>query len=65
MPHGATLNWQVGGAQTAAYWRELAKEARAKGEAMRDPAAKAIMLEVAQKYELLAELAAKREGSSG
>jgi hypothetical protein len=59
------MNRQVGGAQTAAYWRELAKEARAKGEAMRDAVAKGIMLEVAQKYELLAELAARREGSSG
>jgi len=59
------MNWQAGGAQTAAYWREQAKEARAKGEAMRDPVAKATMLEVAQKYEMLAERAEKREGSSG
>jgi hypothetical protein len=59
------MTWQVGGAQTAAYRREQAKEARAKGEAMRDPVAKAIMLEIAQKYEAMAENVAKREGSSG
>ena len=32
---------------------------------MRDPVAKAIMLEIAQKYEAMAENVAKREGSSG
>jgi hypothetical protein len=42
---------------TAGYWRERAEEARAKAGQMRDPDAKATLLEIARSYDKLAERA--------
>ena len=56
---------RVGGLQTSEYWRERAEEARTKADQMRDPTAKITMLEIAQKYEGMAERAARWEAYSG
>jgi hypothetical protein len=53
----------VGDRRTSDYWRERAEEARTKADQMRDATAKTIMLEIAQKYEAMAERAARREAS--
>jgi len=47
------------------YWRAKAAEARAKADQMHDPTAIATMNQVADSYELLAAMAAKREAASG
>ena len=47
-------------AQTAEYWRDRAKKARAKADAMRDPECKQIMLDIAEAYERLASLEGQR-----
>ena len=47
------------------YWRAKAAEARAKADQMHDPTAKATMNQVADGYEYLAAVAAKREAASG
>ena len=47
------------------YWRARAAEARAKADQMQDPTAKATMNRVAEGYEYLAAVAAKREAESG
>lgn len=49
------------GLKTAAYWTDRAYEARAMADAMRDPSAKAIMEDIAHKYDLMAQQAARRE----
>ena len=41
-------------------WRALAAEARQKVEILMDPAARLLMLEIAQRYERLAERARQR-----
>jgi len=43
--------------QTAEYWLERAKEARAKAEAMNDPECKEIMFDIARAYERIADIA--------
>jgi hypothetical protein len=43
------------------YWRERAKTARAQAEAIDDPIAKDVMLQVAANYEKLATRAEARE----
>jgi len=50
----------VGMAQTAEYWRDRAKKARAKADAMRDAECKQIMLDIAEAYERLASLEGQR-----
>jgi hypothetical protein len=57
------MNRTAGGRQ-AEHWREQAVEARARADKIRDFAAKSTMLEIAQKYDAMAELAARRETSS-
>lgn len=46
------------GLQTAGYWRERAEEAQGMAEGMVDLRAKATMQDIADKYMLIAELAA-------
>lgn len=43
------------------YWKMQAEDARARADLMRDPDAKATMLEIVQKYEAMADRAARRE----
>jgi hypothetical protein len=43
------------------YWKTQAVQARARADLMRDPDAKATMLEIVQKYEAMADRAARRE----
>ena len=43
------------------YWKMQAEDARALADLMRDPDAKATMLEIVQKYEAMADRAARRE----
>ena len=43
------------------YWKMQAKHARGRADLMRDPDAKATMLEIVQKYEAMADCAARRE----
>jgi len=43
------------------YWKMQAEDARARADLMRDPGAKATMLEIVQKYEAMADSAARRE----
>ena len=43
-----------------ARWRKLAVEARTTAEAMRDVVARRMMLRVAERYEQLAQIAARR-----
>ena len=64
-------DWLVRGAfdvpsdtRSASHWRSLAREARAAAGAMRDPAAKQIMLNIAKGYEHLASIAEAREKKS-
>jgi hypothetical protein len=45
----------------AEHWRKRAEQARARAELMRDPDAKATMLEVSEKYEAMADREARRE----
>jgi hypothetical protein len=45
----------------AEHWRKRAEQARARAELMRDPDAKATMLEVSQKYEAMADRETWRE----
>jgi hypothetical protein len=45
----------------AKYWRLQAKRAQAQADLMRDAIAKGTMLEMAQKYEAMAEREARRE----
>ena len=45
----------------ARYWRDRAAEAMSMAEGMRDPAAKRLLLEVAEEYRELAEKAEQRE----
>jgi hypothetical protein len=51
----------------SAHWKRRAEEARRVAEQLDDPAAKATMVEIAESYERLAEMAALREltGKSG
>jgi hypothetical protein len=53
----------MGDLQTSEYWRKQAEEARRRTDQMHDSTAKFIMLEIVQKYEAMAELAARREAS--
>ena len=43
------------------YWKMQARDARARADLMRDPDAKATMLEIVQKYEAMADRVARRE----
>jgi hypothetical protein len=43
------------------YWKMQAEDARARADLMREPDAKATMLEIVQKYEAMADRAARRE----
>jgi hypothetical protein len=45
----------------ASYWRDRAEEARTMGEGMRDPVSKAVMMDIAEKYDLMARRASERE----
>jgi hypothetical protein len=54
---------KVAGLQTSDYWRKRAAEARRRTDQMQDATAKTIMLEIVQKYEAMADLAARREAS--
>ena len=45
---------------TAEYWRGRAEEARTVAEQMSDPIARATMLRIAERYELLARQAAPK-----
>jgi len=47
--------------QQVDYWKMQAEDARARADLMRDPGAKATMLEIVQKYEAMADIAARRE----
>jgi len=49
------------GAHTSAYWLARADEARTRADAMQDGTACQTMLSIAEKYEHLAERAARRE----
>jgi hypothetical protein len=46
---------------TSRYWRERAEEARSIAESMLDCVARATMLDIASKYDLMARRAAERE----
>ena len=50
------------GLRTAKYWHDRADEARAKADEMLDRLARDTMLDIAKKYDLMARLAAEREG---
>ena len=45
------------GLRSAAYWRERAEETRVLGEGMHDPTARALLEDIAHKYDLMAERA--------
>lgn len=47
------------GPYTAKDWRDRAEEARARAEEMRGPRARQIMLEIAEGYDRLAQMAEK------
>jgi hypothetical protein len=47
----------------ADYWKTQAEQARARADLMRDLIAKTTMLEIARKYEAMAELAGRRDAS--
>ena len=49
------------GLRGAQYWRDKAEEARAMASQLRHPAARSVMTDIAQKYERMAERAAKRD----
>jgi hypothetical protein len=49
------------GAPSAKYWQDRANEVRANMAYVRTPVARAVLLEVAQRYEKLAQEAAKRK----
>lgn len=51
-------NLRDDGLQTAAYWRERAEEAQGMAEGMVDLRAKATLQDIADRYMLIAELAA-------
>jgi hypothetical protein len=51
------------GDQQGDYWKTQSEDARGRASLMRDPIAKATMLEIAQKYEAMAQLAGRREAS--
>jgi hypothetical protein len=48
----------------ASHWRSLAREARTVGDRMTDPAAKRIMLSIAESYERLAATTEARDKKS-
>jgi hypothetical protein len=56
-----TANDHDDGLRTAAYWTLRANEAQALAQRISDPTAKAIMEDIAHKYELMAQQAARRE----
>ena len=45
----------------ADYWKTQAEQAHARADLMRDLIAKTTMLEIARKYEAMAELAGRRD----
>jgi hypothetical protein len=47
--------------RTPEYWRNKAAEARSRAERMRNSDARAMMLDIADKYETMAERTATRE----
>jgi hypothetical protein len=47
------------------HWRQRAKESRALADQLDDPTAKQTLLEIAQSYERLAELAERRNIADG
>ena len=51
----------TGSLRTAAYWRERAEEALNVAEQMRDVATRAIVLDIAAKYDEMAQRAEARE----
>ena len=55
-----------GALESSRYWRTLAEEAREMAVQHRDPVAKVLMQDIANKYDHMAERAARKEaGSSG
>ena len=50
------------GLRTERYWRDRAEEARNIADKMVDKVAKEMMLDIAKRYDLMARLAAEREG---
>jgi len=51
------------GLRSAKYWRDKAEEARAMASQLHHPAARAVMADIALKYERMAERAAKRDAA--
>jgi hypothetical protein len=49
------------GLRSSGYWQQRSHEALAMAEQMADPVAKALMQDIAHKYELMAQRAARRE----
>ena len=60
-PWAKRIKERMSSLQDSSYWRERAEEARTQSNRMRDPMAKETMLEIAHKYEAMAERAAQRE----
>ena len=60
-PWANRIKQRIGSLPDSSYWRERAEEARRQSNRMRDPMAKETMLEIAHKYEAMAERAAQRE----
>jgi hypothetical protein len=55
----------VGLLNNAVHWRERAEDARVHAEHLTDPAAKTMMLAIAESYEKLAQRAEERRLSAG
>jgi hypothetical protein len=51
------------GLRSSRYWQDRADEARAKAAEMRSSSAQSVMLEIAAKYERMADRAALREAT--
>jgi hypothetical protein len=49
------------GLRSAQYWQDKAEEARAMASQLHDPAARAVMADIAGKYDRMAERAAQRD----
>jgi hypothetical protein len=60
-PWAKRIKVRMGSSPDSSYWRERAEEARTQSNRMRDAMAKETMLQIAHKYEAMAERAAHRE----
>jgi hypothetical protein len=64
----AAIRWlpmSVGLFNNAKHWQERAQEARVHAEQLTDPAAKRMMLEIAESYQRFAKKAQERQLSAG